>query len=86
MLQEPAEKRYSHLIHSNPGILQNAPLKTIASYLEYYYSAFGCACSEYGGEKGDYPILTYLSFQKAAATPPFPAIIAQFANVIPVNR
>jgi CRP-like cAMP-binding protein len=33
MLQETAEQRYSHLIHSNPEILQNAPLKNIASYL-----------------------------------------------------
>lgn len=33
MLQETAEQRYSHLIHSNPEILRNAPLKNIASYL-----------------------------------------------------
>jgi CRP-like cAMP-binding protein len=33
MLQETAEQRYAGLIHSNPEILQNAPLKNIASYL-----------------------------------------------------
>jgi CRP-like cAMP-binding protein len=33
MLQETAEQRYSHLINSNPEILQNAPLKYIATYL-----------------------------------------------------
>jgi CRP-like cAMP-binding protein len=33
MLQETAEQRYSDLIKSNPEILQNAPLKYIASYL-----------------------------------------------------
>ena len=33
MLQETAEQRYDDLIHSNPEILQNAPLKQIASYL-----------------------------------------------------
>jgi CRP-like cAMP-binding protein len=32
-LQEPAEQRYSDLINSNPEILQNVPLKYIASYL-----------------------------------------------------
>ncbi|WP_426669850.1 Crp/Fnr family transcriptional regulator [Mucilaginibacter sp. McL0603] len=33
MLQETAEQRYSNLINSNPEVLQNAPLKHIASYL-----------------------------------------------------
>jgi CRP-like cAMP-binding protein len=33
MLQETAEQRYANLINSNPEILQNAPLKYIASYL-----------------------------------------------------
>jgi CRP-like cAMP-binding protein len=33
MLQETAEQRYSDLINSNPEILQNVPLKHIASYL-----------------------------------------------------
>jgi CRP-like cAMP-binding protein len=33
MLQETAEQRYGNLINSNPEILQNAPLKHIASYL-----------------------------------------------------
>jgi CRP-like cAMP-binding protein len=33
MLQETAEQRYGALINSNPEILQNAPLKYIASYL-----------------------------------------------------
>lgn len=33
MLQETAEQRYNDLIKSNPEILQNAPLKYIASYL-----------------------------------------------------
>jgi CRP-like cAMP-binding protein len=33
MLQETAEQRYSDLIKSNPEVLQNAPLKYIASYL-----------------------------------------------------
>lgn len=32
-LQETAEQRYNDLIHSNPEILQNVPLKYIASYL-----------------------------------------------------
>jgi hypothetical protein len=33
MLQETAEQRYSHLVSSNPEILQHAPLKHIATYL-----------------------------------------------------
>src|SRR5437588_3335041 len=33
MLQETAEQRYANLVNSNPEILQNAPLKYIASYL-----------------------------------------------------
>jgi len=33
MLHETAEERYTNLVNSNPGILQNAPLKNIASYL-----------------------------------------------------
>jgi CRP-like cAMP-binding protein len=33
MLQETAEQRYGALINSNPEILQNVPLKYIASYL-----------------------------------------------------
>jgi CRP-like cAMP-binding protein len=33
MLQETAEQRYGNLINSNPEVLQNAPLKHIASYL-----------------------------------------------------
>ena len=33
MLQETAEQRYADLVNSNPEILQNAPLKHIASYL-----------------------------------------------------
>jgi CRP-like cAMP-binding protein len=33
MLQETAEQRYAGLINSNPEILQNAPLKYVASYL-----------------------------------------------------
>jgi CRP-like cAMP-binding protein len=33
MLQETAEQRYSNLLHSNPDIIQNAPVKHIASYL-----------------------------------------------------
>jgi CRP-like cAMP-binding protein len=33
MLHETAEQRYSDLINSNPEVLQNAPLKQIASYL-----------------------------------------------------
>ncbi len=33
MLQETAEQRYSNLINSNPEVLQNAPLKYIATYL-----------------------------------------------------
>jgi CRP-like cAMP-binding protein len=33
MLQETAEQRYGALINSNPEVLQNAPLKYIASYL-----------------------------------------------------
>jgi CRP-like cAMP-binding protein len=33
MLQETAEQRYSNLINSNPEVLQNAPLKHIATYL-----------------------------------------------------
>ena len=33
MLQETAEQRYSYLINSNPEVLQNAPLKYIATYL-----------------------------------------------------
>ena len=32
-LQEPAEKRYSDLVQSHPEILQQVPLKYIASYL-----------------------------------------------------
>jgi CRP-like cAMP-binding protein len=32
-LQETAEQRYNDLVHSNPEILQNVPLKYIASYL-----------------------------------------------------
>jgi CRP-like cAMP-binding protein len=32
-LHETAEQRYANLIESNPEILQNAPLKQIASYL-----------------------------------------------------
>jgi CRP-like cAMP-binding protein len=32
-LQETAEERYKNLIHSNPDIFQNAPLKNIASFL-----------------------------------------------------
>jgi CRP-like cAMP-binding protein len=32
-LHETAEQRYAHLLESNPEILQNAPLKHIASYL-----------------------------------------------------
>ena len=33
MLQETAEQRYSDLVSSNPEIIQNVPLKYIASYL-----------------------------------------------------
>jgi CRP-like cAMP-binding protein len=33
MINEPAEKRYEHLLRSNPEIFQYAPLKNIASYL-----------------------------------------------------
>jgi len=33
MLQQTAEQRYAGLLHSNPGILQQAPLKYIATYL-----------------------------------------------------
>lgn len=33
MLQETAEQRYSSLVSSNPEVLQNAPLKHIATYL-----------------------------------------------------
>ncbi len=33
MITEPAEERYANLLKSNPEIVQNAPLKTIASYL-----------------------------------------------------
>ena len=33
MLQETAEQRYSSLINSNPEVIQNVPLKYIASYL-----------------------------------------------------
>ena len=33
MLQETAEQRYSDLVNSNPEILQDAPLKHIATYL-----------------------------------------------------
>ncbi len=33
ILQETAEQRYGDLINSNPEIIQNAPLKYIASYL-----------------------------------------------------
>jgi hypothetical protein len=33
MLQQTAEQRYGNLINSNPEVLQNAPLKHIASYL-----------------------------------------------------
>jgi CRP-like cAMP-binding protein len=33
MLQETAEQRYADLIHSNPEIIQNVPLKYIASFL-----------------------------------------------------
>jgi CRP-like cAMP-binding protein len=33
MLQETAEQRYSNLVNSNPEVLQNAPLKHIATYL-----------------------------------------------------
>jgi len=33
MLQETAEQRYAGLVNSNPEILQNVPLKYIASYL-----------------------------------------------------
>lgn len=33
MLQQTAEQRYSDLIYSNPEILQNAPLKQIATFL-----------------------------------------------------
>ncbi|HWZ36515.1 MAG TPA: hypothetical protein VNW51_10165, partial [Mucilaginibacter sp.] len=32
-LQEPAEKRYADLINAHPEILQQVPLKYIASYL-----------------------------------------------------
>lgn len=32
-LQETAEKRYSDLVHSSPDIIQQVPLKYIASYL-----------------------------------------------------
>ncbi len=32
-LHETAEERYANLINSNPSILQNAPLKYVASYL-----------------------------------------------------
>jgi len=33
MITESAEERYANLLKSNPEIVQNAPLKTIASYL-----------------------------------------------------
>jgi CRP-like cAMP-binding protein len=33
MLQDTAEQRYANLINSNPEIIQNVPLKYIASYL-----------------------------------------------------
>lgn len=33
MITETAEERYAHLLKSNPEILENAPLKHIASYL-----------------------------------------------------
>lgn len=33
MISETAEERYANLLKSNPEILQNAPLKTIATYL-----------------------------------------------------
>ena len=33
MITETAEERYANLLKSNPEILQNAPLKTIATYL-----------------------------------------------------
>ncbi len=33
MIQETAEQRYAHLIHSNLEIIQHVPLKYIASYL-----------------------------------------------------
>ncbi|MCE3229965.1 MAG: Crp/Fnr family transcription regulator [Bacteroidetes bacterium] len=33
MLHQTAEERYANLVHSNPDIIQNAPLKHIASYL-----------------------------------------------------
>jgi CRP-like cAMP-binding protein len=33
MLQETAEQRYNQLVNSNPEIIQNVPLKYIASYL-----------------------------------------------------
>jgi CRP-like cAMP-binding protein len=33
MLQETAEQRYVNLINSNPEVIQNVPLKYIASYL-----------------------------------------------------
>jgi CRP-like cAMP-binding protein len=33
MLQETAEQRYGDLINSNPEVIQNVPLKYIASYL-----------------------------------------------------
>jgi len=33
MLQETAEQRYINLINSNPEVIQNVPLKYIASYL-----------------------------------------------------
>jgi hypothetical protein len=33
MITETAEERYANLIKTNPEVLQNAPLKTIAPYL-----------------------------------------------------
>ena len=33
MLQETAEQRYANLISSNPEVIQNVPLKYIASYI-----------------------------------------------------
>ena len=33
MLQETAEQRYANLIHCSPQVIQNVPLKYIASYL-----------------------------------------------------